>query len=174
MSHSNFQTIIAKFFDGYDLEKSLKQNSIYLCRNDGILLYTCTGKKMAPSLDDVSIGALLGGVWQAAEALASFIPTKAMSDRNPPVYRLSFDDSSQGVYILPITHQAQKYYLSLSYAQEINPGQLKANFRKLGEDLNKFLDKKKMANIVTDKKDNLLFNNITDEEMDSLFNFAGN
>ncbi len=169
----SFQSIILKFFDNYNLESSLRKNGIYLCRNDGILLYS--NGKTAPSLEDASIGALLGGVWQAAEALSAFIPTS--NNSADQIYRLSFDDSSQGIYILPIMHQTQKYYLSLSYAKELNPGLLKSNFRKLGDDLSDFLIKKENREKVeskSNKKDTLLFNNITDEEMDSLFSFSGN
>jgi hypothetical protein len=160
---SNLISSIEKFFVSENLKK-FNNACFFLCRTDGILIY-----KYIPSGfsgDPNSFGALIGGVWQASKALSSYIP----EEKGPEIFRLSFDTISRGVYILPINCDGNEYYFASIYNDEINPGQLKNKIRKILLNLESYLDDNSVKNeLLTDS--NYLFRDITDEEMDQLFNF---
>jgi hypothetical protein len=166
MGSNDFPLLAKQFFDKY-LENNPELNgNIFLCRADGVMIFSKSD--IGKEIDEASIGALIGGVWQASNALADFIPSK----KENKSYRLSFDTSSSGIYILPVNVGTKEFYLGTIYSDEINPGFLKSKFRNLYESLHKYFK----ANYSTESgvDDKSLFNNITDEEMDNLFSFAGN
>jgi hypothetical protein len=148
-------------------ECDLQNLSIFLCRNDGVIIFSQSG--LSSSLDESAIGALIAGVWQAAGALTSFIPSAGIED----FFRLSFDTSSRGVYVLPVKAiDGREYYFGSIYYDAVNPGLLKSKFRSLRDDLEGFVS---TLTICGDKEDKstFLFDNITDNAMDQLFSFAG-
>ena len=92
-------------------------------------------KESQNSLSQASVGALLGGVWQAARALASFIPNNSAE-----AYRLSFDTASQGVYVIPIKVFNEELYLGLIYYDEMNPGLIKNKIRDMAMLFSEFME----------------------------------
>ncbi|MFT6604024.1 MAG: hypothetical protein ACJARO_001538, partial [Bacteriovoracaceae bacterium] len=94
------------------LDKILKKNSfdstLILARQDGIIVFEqdenlSLQKKQA-------LGALMAGAWQAAEAMADFFPTEGSS-----FFRLGFDTSDSGIYVLPIETSEEVFYVGLFY-----------------------------------------------------------
>ncbi|ATH06430.1 hypothetical protein BIY24_00285 [Halobacteriovorax marinus] len=156
----NLPKLAHEFFCEVADLSQLTNSSLFLCRSDGVPLYV--KNELNSDFDDASVGALLGGVWQAARAMASFIPESSLGEE----YRLSFDTSDKGIYIVPIDLSGEEVYLGLIYFNEVNPGMVKAKLRDLSWRLQEFWS---LVNIKEDKSNANLFNNITDEEMDNLF-----
>ncbi|OUR92993.1 hypothetical protein A9Q84_21045 [Halobacteriovorax marinus] len=157
----NLPKLAEEFFSEIADLSQLKKSSLFLCRSDGVPLYV--RNELNSEFDSSTVGALLGGVWQAAKAMASFIPTTDESD----IFRLSFDTSDKGIYIVPISLGEEEVYLGLIYYGEVNPGMIKAKLRDISWRLAEFWS-------MTDIQERLgssesLFNNITDAEMDNLF-----
>lgn len=169
---TNLPKLVTQFFDSCEINKNLDRYYLFLIRQDGVVLYH--NKNINDSTHKASIGALLGGVWQASKALAGFIPNESATD----VFRLSFDTSSRGVYILPVYFHDEEFYLGLIYHDEVNPGFLKSKMRELGDQFKFYLETQVAAFLPEPKTkkttEENLFENITDEEMDRLFSFAGN
>jgi hypothetical protein len=171
---SKIQNLIPKyvesFFKSCEVDKKIERYSFFLIRQDGVVLYH--NNDLGNSLSKSSIGALLGGVWQASKALSEFIP----KNDNQDMFRLSFDTSSQGIYILPIQVFDEELFLGLIYFDEVNPGFIKNKIRDMATSLSEYLhfelenhlSKKTKSN----NKEDYLFDNITDAEMDKLFHFG--
>jgi len=124
---------------------------------------------------------LLGGVWQASKALSDFIPqtqeSKQAEHSFGEEFRLSFDTSSKGVYIVPLKILDEELFLGLIYFDEVNPGSIKSKTRelalKLSESLETQIKSQNTHKSVEGKKINdFLFDDITDAEMDHLFSFG--
>ena len=116
---------------------------------------------------------MLGGVWQAARALSNFIP----KEESKEAYRLSFDTSAQGVYIVPISVGEEELYLGLIYHDEVNPGFIKNKIREMASSFGEYLEHElKETNYfkTTNVKNEYLFGEISDSEMDRLFAFIEN
>lgn len=151
----NLNSQIKKFFEENDYHRLA--DNILVLRNDGIVVFS-TDKN-----EDLSLGALVAGVWQAAQALSSSVSTNhAFSD-----FRLSFDSSSDGVYVVPMTLVENDYYLCSIYQGEQNPGKLKRNIRLVAANLELFL--KDHKDEVRSHREGYLFSDITDAEIDRLF-----
>lgn len=172
---SKVQNLIPKyvesFFKSCEVDSKIDRYSFFLIRQDGVVLYH--NNDLGNSLSKSSIGALLGGVWQASKALSEFIP----KNDNQDMFRLSFDTSSQGIYILPIKVYDEELFLGLIYFDEVNPGLIKNKIRDMANSLSEYLhfelenqlSKKTKTNT---KKSDFLFENISDAEMDKLFQFG--
>jgi hypothetical protein len=178
-ANNNIPKYVETFFKSCEIDEKLKRYSFFLIRYDGVVLYH--NNNLANSLSKSSIGALLGGVWQAARALADFIPTtqEGLKEESQEVYRLSFDTSSKGVYVLPIKMGDEELYLGLIYHDEINPGFIKNKIREMAINFGEFLEHELKDSfgknqIKSSEKNNSLFGEITDSEMDHLFAFAKN
>lgn len=170
-ANNSIPKYVETFFKSCEIDEKLNRYSFFLIRHDGVVLYH--NDNLADSLSKSSIGALLGGVWQAARALASFIPKEESKEG----YRLSFDTSSQGVYIVPITVRTEELYLGLIYHDEVNPGFVKNKIREMAASFSEFLEQelKDSRHIQSTSSENkFLFGDITDSEMDRLFAFAKN
>ena len=156
------------YFEEFCQISSLKNSSLFLVRQDGVMVYHQNG--LGDKVDSRSIGALLGGVWQAAQALSSFIPNRQSLE----AFKLSFDTSSQGLYVQPIEVYRDQYYLGLLYSEELNPAMIKSKLRILALNFVKVLEENIELASEEELKidDDYLFKNITDEEMDKLFRFA--
>jgi hypothetical protein len=155
----NLNSLVSDYFEnkcGFDVSMTT------LVRSDGIVLYST--KDLASKA--ASIGALVGGVWQAAEALN----THSGREEEITDYRFSFDKSDSGIYILPVLVEGINYYMATLYSDTFNPALLKRNFRLLKVDIESFLATSKIAK--NEIKEEFLFKNITDEEMDNLFAFG--
>lgn len=158
-----------RFFEEYSDIDRLKHCSLFMCRADGVLVYHKNG--LGDQVEHDSVGALLGGIWQAAEALIQFLPKSKKAED----YRLSFDTSSRGVFIQPIVLKDETYYLGLLYDDELNPAMVKSKMRILAMNFKKYLEqelKDKKEENYSQSVENYLFKDISDAEMDRLFSFA--
>jgi hypothetical protein len=160
----NLPKLAEEFFTEVADVTHLRNSSLFLCRSDGVPLYV--KNELSSEFDSSSVGALLGGVWQAARAMASFIP----SSNDEDVFRLSFDTSDKGIYIVPIKLGNEEVYLGMIYFGEVNPGMIKSKLREMSWRFSEFWSMTEFSSF--DKVDNSLFNNITDDEMDNLFSTA--
>lgn len=175
--NNNIPKYVETFFKSCEIDEKLNRYSFFLIRYDGVVLYH--NNNLADSLSKSSIGALLGGVWQAARALADFIPKDQKKNASNEGYRLSFDTASQGVYVLPITVGTEELYLGLIYSDEVNPGFVKNKIREMAVSFSEFLEQElkesfSKKNTKVSNANNFLFGDITDSEMDHLFAFAKN
>ncbi len=175
--NNNIPKYVETFFKSCEIDEKLNRYSFFLIRYDGVVLYH--NNNLANSISKSSIGALLGGVWQAAKALSDFIPKDKKSEDQNEGFRLSFDTSSQGVYVLPISVGSEELYLGLIYHNEINPGFVKNKIREMAAGFSEYLEQELKENFnhnqtrITENN-NFLFGDITDSEMDRLFAFAKN
>lgn len=168
--HQYIPSFSKRFFEEYSDIDRLSRSSLFMCRQDGMLVYHNNG--LGDQVDKNSVGALLGGIWQAAQALTNFLPKQDDMDS----YRLSFDTSSQGVFIQPIIIEDVPYYLGLLYNNEVNPAQIKSKLKILMINFKKYLDQE-IDNLSDEfdtvkREDGFLFTDISDAEMDRLFAFA--
>lgn len=157
---SKFIEKINFFFNEYEFNLG---TSLSFVREDGIILYS----NFPNEIESKSIGALVGGVWQAARSLASFASKQDVLD-----FRLSYDTSSDGIAIYPLSHGGQYYFLCGIYKDELNPAVIKQRIKVLQGKLSEFLSQQALP--ITNQRDEFLFDNITDEEMDNLFTVTGN
>jgi hypothetical protein len=172
---SKIPRYVQAFFESCEIDEKINRFSFFMIRSDGVVLYH--NNNLANSLSKSSIGALLSGVWQASKALSEFIPKEEAKEG----YRLSFDTSSQGIYIVPISTEIDELYLGLIYHDEVNPGFIKNKMREMASSFAEFLNqelkdhkaKQELTNNVFDKND-YLFADISDAEMDRLFAFIKN
>lgn len=170
-ANTNIPHYVETFFKSCEIDEKINRYSFFLIRYDGVVLYH--NNNLANSLSKSSIGALLGGVWQAAKALADFIPKEESKEG----YRLSFDTTSQGVYIVPITVGLEELYLGLIYHDEVNPGFIKNKMREMATSFGEYLEQELKGSLgkkQTQTEGKFLFGDITDSEMDQMFAFAKN
>lgn len=171
---SKIPKYVESFFQSCEIDAKINRFSFFMIRYDGVVLYH--NNNMGNSLSKSSIGALLGGVWQAAKALADFIPKEKRNEG----YRLSFDTSEQGIYIVPIECEHEELYLGLIYHDEVNPGFIKSKMREIAGSFSEYLnhemqdhEKQKVTAQTAKSSAEFLFGDISDAEMDRLFAFAG-
>ncbi|MCO4792920.1 MAG: hypothetical protein KC493_04365 [Bacteriovoracaceae bacterium] len=166
MSLNNLNNELINFLNEYLSTSALDRFSVFACRQDGVILYKRDG--IGLSVDHSSVGALLGGVWQAANTLASFLPEQEKKE----IFRLSFDTSSSGIYILPFELNNTDYYIGLLYSDEVNPGFIKNRLRDLMMRLEEYLGL--TISFEPEKEENeRLFENITDDEIETMFSQTG-
>jgi hypothetical protein len=162
----NLISDLKNYFIKNKLHKTLAANQVFICRGDGQVIYK--NQKYENELDSLSIGALIGGVWQASSALSAFLPESPTGDN----FRLSFDTSSRGIYILSCKIDDKEYYLGCIFTDTINPGQLKLSMRELKKHINNEFPKS-ITKIENKKKADFLFSNISDKEVDDMFSSVG-
>lgn len=168
--HNLIPKYTEQFFKSCEIDEKLNRYSFFLIRHDGIVLYH--NKNIENSLSQSSIGALLGGVWQAARALAAFIPQQNNEDAHEG-YRLSFDTASQGVYVVPTKVYSEEFYLGLIYHDEVNPGVIKNKIRGIAAAFAEYMEAElkshPLAKAQNKKNNEYLFNDISDVEIDRAF-----
>ena len=168
---SSTNSFIINFLSENIKKYQLETSTIFFCRYDGVPIFF--HNNIGLSEDEATIGALLGGAWQAAESLSRFIPNSDESKE----FRFSFDTASQGVYAIPININKCDYFLGMIYKNNISPGKIKSKLRLLLNKLNKEFPTSCRDAFNTersDKKGEYLFKDISDLEMDKLFSFTGN
>ncbi len=121
------------------------------------------GKKLSHNKMQ-SMGALLVGLWQASDTLTDLIENKDDED-----LKLSFQSSSSGYYLLSPGHNNPKVFWAFIFEGVINPGKIKVLSQKLRDHMDEVVYLSGNAGNESVE----LFNNVTDEEMDKLFSFAG-
>lgn len=139
-----------------------KSVKLFIALSDGTIVYP----KESNSLKNSNIGALAAGVWLASSELSK----NSFSNTNISC-RYSFDSSDSGIQILPLHTLERTNFLILVFENITNPGWLKNQFRLLQQNLSE----QSILNQSTKKesKSELLFNNITDDEINGLFSNLG-
>lgn len=140
---------------------------LFVSRDDGITVYDSVNDKTT-----TSVAALVSGLWQASEALMSLVH----QGQDVMEFRLGFDTSEQGIFLLPFSLSNKRYFLGAIYEGCINPGQLKRQVAMLKEEFDlSFKDEiePQVAKKVL-SRDTYLFQDISDEEIDRLFALGGN
>lgn len=161
----NLNLVVKQFFEENDYHKIA--DKIIVLRKDGICIYS----NISDQNEAASMGALIGGVWQAAQALSQ-LTHKTDSYQE---YRLGFDTSSDGLYILPICIKSEDYYIGGVYSDAYNPAKLKQKIKMLKDNLEVYLAEyaPTAGDSNEEEKEDFLFDEISDEEMDNLFSFGG-
>lgn len=160
------------FFNNSTKTSDQPATGLFLCRQDGQLLgFELNSFKHLMPKDEYSIGALLAGLWQASESLLSFLPKKTV---RPESFRLSFDTTDTGLFIYPIRVENRPYYLGILFSEAINPALLKNKGRQLAQRMEAklILEEKipKADTLISAKNyDEMLFENITDDEINNIF-----
>lgn len=158
--------VIESYFDHHKLDDVFRFVTIVTLRQDGVVVYSNeTAEEM------MTIGALMTGAWQASKALLDTLPN---NNEEENVLRFSFDSSSSGVYILPLDIGSQKLFLGMIFDNEINPALLKNKMRKLATELSQYFISNSDKYAIKTQSDEFLFQEISDDEIDNLFSFAGN
>ena len=154
-------------------QRIFEYSMVMVIREDGLVLWANGEQDDCQS----TCAVLMGGAWKAAQAMIELRP-KEYSDSSNDIFRLSFDTSEAGVYIVPIKYQQDVLFIGMFFRDETNPGLLKNKFRGLARQLDAALveeDEVNKASIMPTKKikGGRLFNDISDDEMDKLFSTAG-
>ncbi|OFZ14321.1 MAG: hypothetical protein A2X86_05590 [Bdellovibrionales bacterium GWA2_49_15] len=141
-----------------DLESTC---SLFIVQEDGTLFFP---RKPHPTA--LAVGALVSGVWLASNELA-----KQINLHESLASRLSFDSSDSGIHILPLKTNSRIYFMAIIYSRVVNPGLVKNQARILrdriaGLDLFLGMNTEKKASSV-------LFENISDDEVNKLFSNIG-
>ncbi len=155
----NLNSHIKDFF--FENEFDRLAEDISIIRKDGIPVFSNRNQS------SVTIGALISGLWQASESLSKQVTEKERFKD----YRLAFDSSDQGVYVLPVFIFDELYFLSAIYNKERNPGKLKSQLRLIKSSLEIYMSGFKKNK--SESREGYLFEDITDEEIDSMFKVSG-
>lgn len=139
---------------------------LFVTRDDGITIYDTVQNRTT-----TSVAALVSGVWQASEALIGL----TRPDQNVMEFRLGFDTSSQGIYLMPFFVMGKKYFFGAIYHDCINPGQLKRQIVLIKEEMDRIFENDPVQDkqIKMKSREEFLFQEITDEEIDRLFSVDG-
>lgn len=157
----NLSSAIKLFFHENDFQKL--SDRISVIRFDGITIYS----NIKNDFESASASALVSGLWQAAKSLNSMVESRSeFMD-----FKLSFDSSENGLFILPFMLNKQEYYLCTIYKDVVNPGKLKRDMRLIKENLEVYLEDFSfdLSNRPRAGRDSFLFKDITDEEIDRMF-----
>ncbi len=151
---------LLRLFNSYEDQASFAEGHVYIFADDGRVITMFGSEKK--DIDVHSIGALMAGAWQASIALNG---TEGLSQDQT----LMLGDARSGFLIIPFNGN-MKMSLGVVYTNYVNPGKLKMKTRLLRDFFrnNIKLETKEKIN-----KQNYLFKNITDAELDKLFSFAG-
>ncbi|MAZ48844.1 MAG: hypothetical protein CME65_09780 [Halobacteriovoraceae bacterium] len=155
----NLNSHLKDFF--FENEYDRLAEDISIIRKDGIPVFSNRGKA------SVTIGALISGLWQASESLSTQVTNKESFNE----YRLAFDSSDQGVYVLPLVIFGETYFLSAIYNKELNPGKLKNQMRLIKSNIEIYMSSFKRTK--AENREGYLFEDITDEEIDRMFQVSG-
>lgn len=160
-----------EFLSGAGIGGTLSVRSLFVLRHDGQVLY-----HHPRAGDDASVGVLVGGAWQASMAVSRLMD----GGREEGRFRLSFDTSDSGMYVLPLADGDERLYLGLLYEGDANPGRLKNSLRTLRDGLTAHLGRARPPADLDFGEDGppaggegALLVDITDEEIERLFGGAG-
>ncbi len=139
---------------------------LFVSRDDGISVFDFENDSTR-----AQVSALVSGMWQASEALVKLIDDSQDSFD----FRLGFDTSSSGVFLLPFSSGGKKYFLGALYSESLNPGVLKHQLGQVREELSTLLQRSgpKRDEVSMEERNGYLFTDITDEEIDRLFGVHG-
>ena len=153
---------------------ALKLNNTqhFLFRNDGICFFSNSEEKNLSQ----NLTALMTGVWQASKAMFDFLPEQMKGQEAE--FKLSFETSSQGVFIQPLQGTSETFYYGVIYSEILNPGPLKQKIRNIKSKLHQVIiefEQSTPSNTQrSDKGEDYLFKDISDDEIDNIFCNTGN
>ena len=160
----NLSSALKLFFHENDFQKL--SDRISIIRYDGITVYS----NVRDDFESATTSALVSGLWQAAKSLNSMVKTN-----NEFIdFKLSFDSSENGLFILPFLLDKKEYYLCTIYKDVVNPAKLKRDMRIIKENLEVYLEDFSFAPTSSKQagREGFLFKDITDEEIDRLFDYG--
>lgn len=137
----------------------ISKHHLLIANRDGICLYSNREVE-----SKISMGALLGGVWQASVALIDINSMKPHKE-----LKLGFDDGENGFCIVAIELAGRPCYACLVFENEIAPGAVRGQLRRWCDQLAESLVDWKAPS----HRSGYLFKDVTDEEIDRLFGFGG-
>lgn len=158
----NLSSAIKLFFHENDFQKL--SDRISVIRHDGISVYS----NVKNDFESASISALVGGLWQGAKSLNSLVKT----NNEFLDFKLSFDSSENGLFIMPFLLNKQEYYLCTIYKDVVNPAKLKRDMRLIKENLEVYLEDFSFELDHRAGRESFLFKDITDAEIDRLFDLG--
>ncbi len=161
----NLQEKINYHFKSFPHRELFQEVSILILTKDGQVLGQLG--KVKEGAQAQSLGALMVGMWQASEAVAEMIKVKDNKDTG-----LNYQDSSSGFFLLQPTEKNPKIFWSFIFENQVNPGKIKNYARQLRTHFNELEILKETKSKATSKEE-FLFENVTEEEVDNLFSFAG-
>ena len=142
--------------------KEFEDISLVMTRGDGVVLWADANVDKK----NHSLGALITGLWSSAKALTDIFKAENINNN------LTYGGSSDGIHITPITLSGKRYAFSVIYKNVANPSKLKLKFRLLKQTIEDSYEEKNQYHEIVDEgkeRTKMLFNNITDEEIDNLF-----
>lgn len=161
----SIESRLTDHFESFSGKEILEKTTVLALSRDG-RVYGQLGVKRS-SQDIQSLGALLVGMWQASEAVKDFLNERQENDLN-----LSFQSSQSGFLILKPGLNNKEIFWGLLFEKEVNPGKVKLYFKKLRDHFDSIeVLPSKMSE--DEKNGEYLFKDITEEEVDRLFSFAG-
>ena len=168
--------VTSKFFHKYFSQNQfgvhLARHTVVVFRRDGHLLYSNASSEVAHTYT-----ALLTGAWHSAQALMENDQQRLQEDQG----RLSFEFNLGGMMVSPFHIEKMKLFLGVLYTNEESPGKLKANLRLAVMELENIKNQgfsaesraQVLNNVSSLGRDEYLFKDITDKEIDNLFHFSG-
>ncbi len=141
------------------IEFKLDNTSLVVSRTDGIPIFSINN--ISKNVDINTFSALSAASIQASEALMQMMPND-----DKEAFRFSFDTSASGIYIMRVQNDIEPLIMSLFYYDQENPGKLKNKLRLIKSGLEEHIEINQEQMHVTP----FLFDDISDEEMDGLFN----
>lgn len=148
-------------FRSFEKNEIFDEVSVFLVTKDGQVLNQLGKRK---EKDPSSLGALFVGILQASEAVS-----ETLSGDKGEEMDLSYSSSRSGFFILKPTKENPEVFWAFMYRNTINPGKVKVYAKKLRDHFDRIKILEKQLN----KNGKKLFEDITDDEMDKLFSFAG-
>ncbi|MCR9205226.1 MAG: hypothetical protein NXH75_11645 [Halobacteriovoraceae bacterium] len=148
-------------FQAYGSSSVFEKVTVFLITKDGQVL-----EKLGNIWegDTASLGALFVGILEASEAVKESVTGDTEGEMD-----LSYSSSKTGFFILKPTENNPDIFWAFLYKEAVNPGKIRVYGKKLRDHFNQI----KILEKHSPKSDKDLFKNITDEEMDNLFSFAG-
>ena len=90
------------------------------------------------------------------------------TNNNSPNSTLSFGSSAEGLFVNNVKIDVHEYIIFMIYKDCLNPAKLKLKFRSLRQLVEDFL----FFELEQDTKEEKIFSDITDKEVDDLFSFT--
>ncbi len=156
---------LEEHFEKFSGRNILAKATILALSHDGRVYGQLGIKKSATDIQ--SLGALLVGMWQASEAVKGFMDTSQTDDLN-----MSFQSSHSGFFILRPGERNPNVFWGLLFENETNPGKIKLYFKKLRDHF-EGVEILPAKNKDDEGDGSYLFKDITEDEVDKLFSFAG-
>ena len=137
---------------------STDEASLVITRPDGLVVWD----NLADKEKLQELGALGCGLWQSARTFGKFTKNNSLNST------LSFGSSSEGLFANNVKIGPHEYIILMVYKDCLNPAKLKLKFRSLRQLVEDFL----FFESESDQKEENIFSDITDKEVDDLFSFT--